>query len=140
MGILEEAKKVTTKDTNGNPNGGLVELFKDGDKTLVYMINIPPGAFKGYHLHHVRIGRYFCLKGKTKVTLHKPGTQEREEYILDAEKPQRLVIPVEVAAGLENIGDKEVWLVNYPDPPYDPSLEDEQVDYTEEELQSGIVK
>jgi hypothetical protein len=45
-----------------------------------------------------------------------------------------------VATGLENIGTEEAWLINYPDPPYDPSLKDEQVEYTKEELESGLIK
>ena len=64
----------------------------------------------------------------------------REEHILDASRPTRLFIPVNVATGLENVGDEEGWLVNYPDPPYDPSLKDEQVEYTLAELEAGVVK
>ena len=30
--------------------------------------------------------------------------------------------------------------MNYPDPPYDPALKDEQVEYTQEELERGVVK
>ncbi|MBI3335190.1 MAG: hypothetical protein HY001_01700, partial [Candidatus Portnoybacteria bacterium] len=45
-----------------------------------------------------------------------------------------------IATGLQNIGDEEAWLINWPDPPYDPNLIDEQVEYTEEELEKGIVK
>ena len=47
---------------------------------------------------------------------------KREEHILDAANPTRLFIPIDVATGLENIGDEEGWLINYPDPPYDPAL------------------
>jgi len=63
-----------------------------------------------------------------------------EEHILDASEPKRLLIPKNVATGLQNIGDEDGWLVNYPDPPYDPSLQDEQVEYTQEELERGVVK
>ena len=49
-------------------------------------------------------------------------------------------IPKNVATGLENIGEDEGWLVNYPDPPYDPALKDEQVEYTLEELETGVLK
>ena len=139
---LEEAKKVTTYDHSKNENGFLVELFKskDGSKTEAYLTAAKPGAFKGYHLHRVRAARYVCIKGKMKITLYMPGTMEKEEHVLDAGNPQRLFIPKDVATGLENIGDEEAWLVNYPDPPYDPELKDEQVEYTEEELLQGIVK
>lgn len=136
----EDVKKVITYDTSHNENGFLVEMFKDGKKTTVYLSATAPGGFKGYHLHRIRAARYICLKGKMRIILWKPGTQEREEYILDASKPSRLFIPPQIATGLQNIGDEEAWLVNWPEPPYDPDIKDEQVEYTEEELKTGIVK
>lgn len=144
LGHTEEAKKVQTRDNGGNDNGFLIELFKDketGQKTEVYLTAAAPGAFKGYHLHRVRAARYVAIKGTMKITLYKPGeVNSKEEHILDSKTPTRLFIPNDIATGLENIGDEEAWLVNYPDPAYDPSLTDEQVEYTEEELLQGIVK
>lgn len=144
LAIEESAKKVTTRDSENHDNGFLIELFKDketGQKTEVYLTAAIPGAFKGYHLHRVRGARYVALKGKMKITLYKPGDPtSREEHILDSINPTRLFIPKDIATGLENIGDGEAWLVNYPDPPYDPSLVDEQVEYTEEELLQGVIK
>lgn len=136
--ILEHAKKVITYDYAKNVNGFLIEMFKDGRKTAVYLSAAKPGAFKGYHLHRVRAANYICLKGKMKLILYKD--KQREEYILDAASPKRLHIPNNIATGLQNIGDEEGWLVNFPDPAYDPDLKDEQVEYTEEELEQGIVK
>ena len=144
LATTEEAKKVTTRDHQGNDNGFLIELFKDkysGEKTEVYLTAATPGAFKGYHLHRVRAARYVALKGKMKITLYAPGDpNSKEEHILDASNPSRLFIPKDIATGLENIGDEEAWLVNYPDPAYDPTLTDEQVEYSEEELLKGVVK
>ena len=137
----EPAKRVTTYDHNGNANGWLLELFKDGPKTVAYLTAAAPGAFKGYHLHRVRTARYACVRGRMRIILFSGGPQwKREEHILDASSPSRLFIPIDVATGLENIGDEEGWLVNYPDPPYDPDLKDEQVEYTIEELEAGVVK
>lgn len=135
---IQEAKKVATFNAKGDENGFLIELFKEGEKTTVYLSATLPGAFKGYHLHRVRAARYICLKGKIKIILYK--NREREEYILDAAKPSRLSIPPNIATGLENIGDQEAWLVNVPHPPYDPDLKDEQVEYTQEELERGVIK
>ncbi|RJQ25629.1 hypothetical protein C4577_05290 [Candidatus Parcubacteria bacterium] len=135
---LEDVKKVPTFDLEKKDNGFLVELFKDGDKTVAYLTCATPGAFKGYHLHRVRAARYVCIKGRMKIILYKDDV--REEYLLDADKPQRLFIPNNIPTGLLNIGDEDAWLINYPDPPYDPSLKDEQVDFTEEELESGLAK
>ena len=142
----EPAKRVTTHDVAGRENGFLIEMFKDDDKTVVYLSAALPGAFKGYHLHRVREARYVCLRGRMRIILYVPRqeggktTWVREEHILDASEPSRLFIPKDVATGLENIGDEEGWLVNYPDPPYDPSLTDEQVEYTQEELERGVTK
>ena len=135
---LEDAKKVTTFDHSGAENGFLIELYKDGAKTTAYLTAASPGAFKGYHLHRVRAARYVCVRGRMKIILYVDGT--RTEYVLDAANPQRLFIPANVATGLENIGDEEAWLVNYPDPAYDPDLKDEQVEYTQAELEAGVVK
>lgn len=142
---VEDAKKVTTYSHDKSENGFLIELYKDkatGEKTEVYLTAAHPGAFKGYHLHRVRAARYVALKGKMKITTYEHDGQkwEKTETILDSKLPTRMFIPKDTATGLENIGDEEAWLINYPDPAYDPSLKDEQVEYTEEELLSGIVK
>lgn len=139
---IESAKYVLTTDHGGKENGFLIEMFKNGDETVVYLSAATPGAFKGYHLHRVRAARYVCLRGRMRIILYqrKGDNWVREEHILDAGEPKRLFIPKNVATGLENIGDEEGWLVNYPDPPYDPSLKDEQVEYTQEELEAGVVK
>lgn len=138
----ELAKKVITKDHSGNENGFLIELFKDGDKTVSYLTAAQPGAFKGYHLHRVRAARYVAIKGKMKIIMYsrKGEVWEKEEKILDSTNPTRLFIPKDVATGLENIGEEEAWLVNYPEPAYDPSLQDEQVEYTLQEIEAGVLK
>ncbi len=141
----QEAKKVKTFDAAGRENGWLMELYKDketGTKTEAYLTAALPGAFKGYHLHRVRAARYVALKGKMKITTYvrENDSWVRSETILEAGSAKRMFIPKDVATGLENIGEEEAWLINYPDPAYDPSLKDEQVEYTQEELEKGIVK
>lgn len=142
---VQEAKKVKTFDANGKENGWLMELYKDketGLKTEAYLTAALPGAFKGYHLHRVRAARYVALKGKMKITTYENvnGKWEKTETVLEAGKGERMFIPKNIATGLENIGSEEAWLINYPDPAYDPSLKDEQVEYTQVELEAGIVK
>ncbi|MEK7165458.1 MAG: hypothetical protein AAB874_01460, partial [Patescibacteria group bacterium] len=95
-----------------------------------------PRAFKGYHLHKIRAARYVCLKGIMTIILF--INEKFERHILKV--GDSLTIPKNVPTGLLNEGSEEGWLINYPDPPYDPSLKDEQVDYTDEELKKGIIK
>ncbi len=143
----EPAKRVTTFDHNGRENGWLIELYKDGAKTTAYLTAATAGAFKGYHLHRVRAARYVCVRGRMRIILYAQSAGAngktvwtREEHVLDASNPERLFIPADVATGLENVGDEEGWLINYPEPAYDPALKDEQVEYTQAELEAGIVK
>ncbi|MDO8610406.1 MAG: WxcM-like domain-containing protein [bacterium] len=131
----EVVKKVPTYDLSKNVNGFLMELFKNDNKTDAYLTCATPGAFKGYHLHKVRASRYVCIKGKMKIILYVNGV--REEHFLSADEPKRLFIPKNIPTGLENIGNEDAWLINYPDPPYDPELVGEQVDFTQEELDNG---
>jgi len=142
---LESAQKVKTYDAAGKENGWLMELYKDketGQKTEAYLTAALPGAFKGYHLHRVRAARYVAIKGQMKITTYSRENEAwvKTETILSSDKQERMFIPKNVATGLENIGTEEAWLINYPDPAYDPSLKDEQVEYTQEELEQGILK
>lgn len=133
----ESCKKVTTYAADSkDENGRLIELFKDGDKTVLYLTVAKPGAFKGYHLHRIRESRYVCLKGKVKITV--VDGKEKTEHTLDASAPERLFLPTNVYIGIENIGEEEAWLVNYPNPPYDPSLKDEQLDKTPQEIEQQL--
>ena len=45
---------------------------------------------------------------------------------MDAEYPEMLTIPPEHAIGIENVGISDTWLLNFPDPPFDPKDKDEQ--------------
>jgi dTDP-4-dehydrorhamnose 3,5-epimerase-like enzyme len=128
----EPCKKVTTADSAGAPNGFLIELYKNGSQTTVYLTATLPKAFKGYHLHTVRASHLVCLKGRMKITVVE-GPQ-RVEHVLDGATPERLLIPTGVWIGYENVGDEEAWMVNFPRPAYDPSLKGEQQEKTKAEI------
>lgn len=129
---IETAKKVKTFDSNGNENGFLIELTKDGKLTTSYLSCCYPKAFKGYHLHKVREANYICIKGSVIVIMYIKGVKFRIN--LNANEPTRLNIPINVPTGLLNNGDEEAWIINNPSPAYDPDLIGEQVDYTQEEV------
>ncbi|MFA5987909.1 MAG: WxcM-like domain-containing protein [Candidatus Paceibacterota bacterium] len=133
----ETCKKVTTyAGGTEEPNGHLVELYKDGDKTVVYLTVALPGAFKGFHLHNERQSHYVCLRGKAKITVVEG--KQKVEHILDASVPERLLLPTKVYIGIENIGTEEVWLINFPHPSYDPTLKGEQEDKTPAEIEEQL--
>ncbi len=133
----EECKYIPTYDLQQQKNGFLQEMFISDGKTLCYLSCAKPGAFKGYHLHRVRGAGYVCVKGTMIIILYVNG--KRGEHILSVENRKRLYIPPNTPTGLENIGQEDAWLINLPDPPYDPNLKDEQVDYTLEEVEKKFL-
>ena len=142
--MIEQVKKVTTFDSAGKENGWLLELSKDGNKTTSYLTAAFPGAFKGFHLHRIREANYIAIRGRVEVTTYARNSDntawEKTVTVLDAKTPQKFTIGINMPTGLKNIGDEEVWIVNNPNPAYDPTLKDEQVEYTEVELLANRVK
>lgn len=137
-----QMKRVATYGQNGKENGFLMELLKEGRGTKAYLTSVFPGSFKGYHLHRVRETNYVAVRGKMHVVLYTRQDQSwrRAEYVLDSARGDTLHIPVNVATGFESATDEEAWMINFPEPAYDPELKDEQVEYSENEIQQGIVK
>lgn len=131
--LVKKTEPIITRDASGRKNGILVELAKDENKTIAYLISIDVNSFKGYHYHKVRHSHYTLLRGKLMVILYK--NRIREEYLL--EPFDKIDIPPKIATGLKNIGRDEVWLVNHTVPPYDPEVKDEQLEFSEEELEQG---
>ncbi len=133
---LSKAKSVRTFGIDGSINGYLTELQKDGRLTTAYLTVAFPGCFKGYHLHKVRESNYVCIRGRVVVILF---TKEgRKEIELSSGSFDKLNIPINTPTGIRNDGRDECWLINFPNPPYDPDLHGEQIDFTEQEAETWM--
>lgn len=132
------AKQVITYSSGFLTNGELMELKKDGEHTVAYLTTVKPYCFKGFHLHKIRASNYVCVEGTAKVILFKPGVLEPKEYTLST--GNTLHIPTGIAVGIYNMYSQTVKLINFPEPYYDPGLIDEQVEYTRDELEAGVIK
>jgi dTDP-4-dehydrorhamnose 3,5-epimerase-like enzyme len=125
------AKKVITKDSFNNDNGFLIELKKEGNKTANYLTVANPGCFKGYHLHKERAANYVCISGEVEVIMYYFENDKVLKEVVCLKQGDSLHIPKMIATALNNNSDKEVWIVNSPDPFYNPDYKDEQVEFTE---------
>lgn len=131
---------IFTKDPHsGIGNGRLIPMLKDETRTSVYMTIIAPRSFKGYHLHKIRTNRLICVKGCIEVKLWVPGEKHQTIRTMFTDPSALLLIPTNVATGLKNNTDEEAWVLSFPDPPYDPVV-NEQVDYSYKELMAGVIK
>ena len=128
-------KKVITYNDKGLPNGFLLELQKDGEKTTAYLTCVRMSCFKGYHLHKRRIANYVCIQGAVLViTYHKENDKwiRKEKHLIEGDEYQ---IGINIPTGLSCTGFEDAWIVNFPSPAYDPNDKDEQVEYTQEQLE-----
>jgi dTDP-4-dehydrorhamnose 3,5-epimerase-like enzyme len=131
--LLSQCKRVATRGVDGRENGYLIELAKDGNKTTAYLTVTYPHSFKGYHMHLRRTGNFIVLRGKVKIILVE-GKQKRE-IVLDEADPQRITVPTMTYIGIQNVGDTEAWMLNFPQPAYDPSDEGEQQEMSQEDME-----
>lgn len=133
MSILTQThQKIVTKDKDGNPNGFLVPIFNVHDDIIapeqhpqqVYLTVATPGSIKGPHLHLKRWGLFTCIKGNVKVIIR---TEEGyEEYFSGEDHNYATIqVPAGVPAALQNIGDKEAYVLNMPAPAWRPDDQDE---------------
>ena len=133
-----KAKKVITYDHEGKENGYLMELKKNGHKTSAYLTSANPGCFKGFHMHLEREANYVCIEGEFTVVVY---TLSEKNVITKYEENMKagdeLFIPALAPTALINKSDKQATLINFPNPDYDPSYKDEQVEFTEEEILDG---
>lgn len=130
--MVSQCKRVTTYGLDGKENGYLVELAKDGAKTTAYLTVAYPGSFKGYHMHLRRTGNFVVMRGKVKITIVRG--KQKEEFVLDESNPRRITVPVMAYAGIENVGDSDAWMLNFPQPAYDPDDKGEQQEMSSEEM------
>lgn len=120
IGKIEYTNIITTKDMDGVVNGSVIELFKEGRKTEVYIVEILPNMSKGYHEHTIITSRYACIKGTVEIEL--VHENEVEIHVLFENCRKNIKVPTGVKIKLTNIGDEVAWLVGFPDPPFDPLI------------------
>jgi dTDP-4-dehydrorhamnose 3,5-epimerase-like enzyme len=84
-------------------------------------------------MHLRRTGNFIVLRGKVKIILVE-GKQKRE-IVLDEADPQRITVPTMTYIGIQNVGDTEAWMLNFPQPAYDPSDEGEQQEMSQEDME-----
>ncbi|MEO6077610.1 MAG: WxcM-like domain-containing protein [Candidatus Andersenbacteria bacterium] len=134
--LLSQCKRVATYGADGKENGYLLELSKDGDKTTAYLTVAFPGSFKGYHLHLRRTGNFILVSGKLKIIMVQ--NRIKQEIFLDGASPQRITIPTMIYVGLQNVGTADAWMLNFPQPAYDPSDKGEQQEMSPAEMEDFL--
>lgn len=124
--------KFITKDHNNQPNGYLVPLYNihDGffppgkEPQQVYLTVIAPNQIKGPHLHFIRTGCFTCIKGNARFVLKTP-TGYQVFYSGENYEYRSVIVPTGIPAALHNLGNKDAYVLNMPNPAWTPTMNDE---------------
>ena len=101
------------------------EKFGQAYLTVTY-----PGVIKGWHYHELQSDHFCVIKGMAKIVLYddREGSPTRHELmeISVGEYRQKLIVfPPRILHGVIALGGEPVWIMNFPDYPYDPENPDE---------------
>jgi dTDP-4-dehydrorhamnose 3,5-epimerase len=130
--FVQRHPKIITKNKEGRSNGWLVPIFNVHDGFIgeaqyprqVYLTVIAPMEIKGPHLHLKRWGLFTCIRGNARIVVRtKRGYEDHltgEDYEFAS-----IQVPAGVPAALQNIGDKEAYLLNMPSPAWHIDDQDE---------------
>ncbi len=131
----DSCRRIITRKGGANSaeTGSILEIIKRGNTTVMYIVTINPGVFKGYHLHQKRTNTFFCLQGELYMTWKING--KMENGVLLSSIPERLIIPPNIPIGVENKGSQDALLICYTEPAFNPDEKDEQISLTREEVE-----
>lgn len=103
--------------------------FHEAPMVFTYFYTVRPGWIKGWAMHKAHDDRYCLLQGEMKVVLYdsredSPTFGLVQEIFLSEHRRQLLSIPSGVWHADQNIGEKDVMVVNFPTIQYDHSSPD----------------
>lgn len=124
--------RIVTHDSDGHINGFLVPIFNEHEGFVdapqhprqVYLTVVAPGKVKGPHLHRKRWGLFTCVVGNVKIVVQTDSGYE--EYLSGEDHDYRTVqVPAGTGAALQNIGEKDAYILNMPSPAWRVDDQDE---------------
>lgn len=137
---IKPCKFVKTFDSNGRPNGWLLELVSDKDgftkhiKGQMYLTVAEPGKLKGFHLHALATYYVTCVKGKVREIIYKSRTEKQVIEMVDGDF-KTVELPTGYPHAIENTGKEPAYVLIYRHPAWDPDV-NEQLDISPAEIET----
>lgn len=104
--------------------GWLMELFRDDElpkgfePTMGYVSMTHPGVSRGPHEHVDQTDGFCFLNGTYELGLweNRPGCAPHHEmHTVGEDNPVVVIVPPGVVHAYRNVGDKDAWVLNFPD-------------------------
>ena len=123
---LSDKIKIIDRNKIFDSRGWFLKVINGLEKNLpshtgeVYVISAGQGESRANHYHLIANEWFTLIKGKALMVMEDIHTKERLEIKLDADKPQTIYVPRNIAHGFNNISNENYILVTYSDVLYDP--------------------
>ncbi|MBS1713462.1 MAG: dTDP-4-dehydrorhamnose 3,5-epimerase family protein [Armatimonadetes bacterium] len=104
--------------------GWLLELFRDDElpdgfePAMAYISMTGPGVARGPHEHAGQTDGFAFVDGRYEVYLweNRPGQEEAfERFEAGSENPLAVYVPPGVVHAYRNVGDRDAFVINFPD-------------------------
>lgn len=104
--------------------GWLVELFREDElpadfrPAMAYISVTRPGVARGPHEHVHQTDAFAFLDGRYELHLweNRPGRSEvHEVHVVGEERPCVVLVPPGVVHAYRNVGEREAFVINFPD-------------------------
>lgn len=119
--------KIKELEIKSDERGWLAELITNKDCKRfghLLMFVIRPGQSRGNHYHKFKDEWFFLVKGKARAIFEDVSSEERQELLLDENKPTILKIDSLINHTFINESDSEVFFMAYTSYPFDENSPD----------------
>jgi len=132
---LVHGVKIRDLTLHTDERGTVCEMFDprwawhEDPLVFVYHFTIRPGWVKGWAMHQCHEDRYCLLQGEMKLVMYdarpdSPTHGQVNEIYLSEQRRQLVNVPAGVWHADENIGNKDLMVVNFPTIQYDHAAPD----------------
>lgn len=110
-----EEVKITKLDIKTDPRGWFIELIKFHEpvKGQIYITVAKPGITKGNHYHTRKKEIFIVIKGNGLLVLRHQKTNKEQQIHMGEGNMVAVEIPPNVAHGIKNMGNEDMFLLAY---------------------------
>lgn len=124
LSFIPQDECIYPLNTHTDERGGFTEFIRTHEHGQVSVNVAKPGITKGKHWHDTKNEKFLVVSGKAIIKLRTMGTQNVQEYAVDAEKLQVVDIPPGTAHSIENVGSADLVTIIWASEPFNPEKPD----------------
>jgi UDP-2-acetamido-2,6-beta-L-arabino-hexul-4-ose reductase len=98
-------------ENHSDNRGSFVEVIRLMSGGQVSFSTTKPGVIRGNHYHTRKAERFAVIKGKAKIELRRIGTDKKQTFLLDGQRPSFVDMPIWYTHNITNIGDEDLYTI-----------------------------